>query len=338
MFYIVYETINTNNQKLYRGAHKTADINDGYVGSGTILRRAIKKHGIENFETQPLFYAFSQEDMFWAEGLLVDEQWISRSDTYNIKLGGLGGFDHLNSIEGQAYCRKIKLERHGHEHPFVNESNIAKSINTRRKLANEFGWPMLSLQARVKSKETIHQRYGVSNISQIEGVNAKKSQAYINKYGVEWITQSEVIKEKTKNTSLVKYGTLYPQQNKEIQDRIQETRKNRYEINPLHTEESKLKRMQTIRENQLQVGANNGHAKPFNVYNENNELIHSETYNLQEFCKQRSYPFNSFRKSGMTNKHISYSETALKARPHLSEFIGWRIVFGNKPRSSRSRN
>lgn len=45
----VYQWTNKVNNKKYIGSH-TGHINDGYIGSGTIFRKAIKKYGIENFE------------------------------------------------------------------------------------------------------------------------------------------------------------------------------------------------------------------------------------------------------------------------------------------------
>jgi len=44
MYYLIYETTNLINGKLYRGAHQTEKVNDGYLGSGKILRHPINKH------------------------------------------------------------------------------------------------------------------------------------------------------------------------------------------------------------------------------------------------------------------------------------------------------
>jgi hypothetical protein len=37
------------NAKIYVGVHKTSNLNDGYMGSGKIIRSAMEKHGISNF-------------------------------------------------------------------------------------------------------------------------------------------------------------------------------------------------------------------------------------------------------------------------------------------------
>ena len=49
IYYTVYATINKKNGNFYIGFHKTEDPYDSYLGSGTVLDVAIKKHGKENF-------------------------------------------------------------------------------------------------------------------------------------------------------------------------------------------------------------------------------------------------------------------------------------------------
>lgn len=96
MFYFLYQTTNLVNQKIYVGVHKTLDLNDGYLGSGNYLRRAIRKHGITNFKRGVLEYFDSQERMFAREVEVVNLAFVSRKDTYNMSVGGYGGSISLN--------------------------------------------------------------------------------------------------------------------------------------------------------------------------------------------------------------------------------------------------
>ena len=50
MIFYFYKITNKINRKYYFGVHSTEDINDGYMGSGTVLAKAYKKYGIQNFE------------------------------------------------------------------------------------------------------------------------------------------------------------------------------------------------------------------------------------------------------------------------------------------------
>ena len=46
----IYKITNLINGKIYIGQHSVSNIKYYYFGSGLILKQAIKKHGIENFE------------------------------------------------------------------------------------------------------------------------------------------------------------------------------------------------------------------------------------------------------------------------------------------------
>lgn len=97
MFYTVYKTTNLINGKFYIGTHKTSDPNDSYLGSGNLLCRAIEKYGRDNFRKDVMFIFDNPADMFAKEAELVSEEFLAENNTYNLKLGGEGGFDWINS-------------------------------------------------------------------------------------------------------------------------------------------------------------------------------------------------------------------------------------------------
>lgn len=103
MKYIVYLTTNRINNKIYIGVHETEDPNvfDGYIGCGayinkpssynkgkTHLHNAILKYGTSAFHRITLRVFDSLEDALDLEAWLVTEEFVKRTDTYNMTVGG----------------------------------------------------------------------------------------------------------------------------------------------------------------------------------------------------------------------------------------------------------
>lgn len=97
MFYYLYQITNLVNNKVYVGVHKTKDINDGYMGSGKVIKRAMEKHGTGNFRKDILETFENAEAMYAREKEIVTEEFLAREDVYNLRRGGNGGFDFINA-------------------------------------------------------------------------------------------------------------------------------------------------------------------------------------------------------------------------------------------------
>jgi len=96
MYFYVYQIENIINGYIYVGKHSTQNLNDGYMGSGIYLNRAIKKHGIENFRKNILQTFDSEEHALEYEKELVTEEFLARDDVYNLNLGGAGSWYAAN--------------------------------------------------------------------------------------------------------------------------------------------------------------------------------------------------------------------------------------------------
>ena len=95
MFYTIYKITNLINGKYYIGKHKTKELQDNYMGSGVWLKNAFKKYGKHNFIKEIILICNSEKHMNLAERIMVV---CDPEITYNIKIGGNGGFDHINEI------------------------------------------------------------------------------------------------------------------------------------------------------------------------------------------------------------------------------------------------
>lgn len=118
--YIIYKTTNLLNNKIYIGFHGTDNINDGYLGSGRVFLKALKRYGKENFKKEILFTFENKVDALKKEAELVSADFIKQGENYNCTLGGLGGVgksnkgykhsvDAINKIK-EAGKRKCKTE------------------------------------------------------------------------------------------------------------------------------------------------------------------------------------------------------------------------------------
>lgn len=101
MKHIVYLTTNLVNSKKYIGVHQTNDPEtfDGYLGCGiyaahriknpdTPFQKAVLKYGAESFKRETLFIFENRDEAYEKEHELVNIEWISRDDTYNVAIGG----------------------------------------------------------------------------------------------------------------------------------------------------------------------------------------------------------------------------------------------------------
>ena len=91
MVYTVYKITNKINDKYYIGVHKTDNPNDAYMGSGLAIKNAIQKYGKQNFEKEILLISEDKQPAYDLEKELTVD--FDKSNTYNMKRGGVGGFN-----------------------------------------------------------------------------------------------------------------------------------------------------------------------------------------------------------------------------------------------------
>jgi hypothetical protein len=122
--YTVYKITNNINGKYYIGVHKTNDPNDNYYGSGTTIKKAIKKYGKENFSKEILYTFECKRDAYLMESKIVD---INDPKSYNEKEGGIGGWDYVNLLN-------LPNPMHNEE----TKNKVISKLKGRKKIGKEY--------------------------------------------------------------------------------------------------------------------------------------------------------------------------------------------------------
>lgn len=112
VIHTVYKITNLINKKIYIGKHSTTNLDDGYMGSGTEIVKAIKKHGKVNFEKQIIAKFDCEQEAFALEMQFVDYGFVKLKSTYNKTLGGDGRntIEYLTSIGDYIQIKKYKSD------------------------------------------------------------------------------------------------------------------------------------------------------------------------------------------------------------------------------------
>ena len=119
--YYIYRTTNLINGKTYIGQHETSDmLNDFYIGSGKLIKRAIKKYGKENFKNEILEVVLSRFEANYMEKMYISKERSIGKAEYNIADGGSGSSGHHRTEEAKKRMSSVKK---GENNPFYGKSH-----------------------------------------------------------------------------------------------------------------------------------------------------------------------------------------------------------------------
>ena len=215
---IVYKTTNLINGKIYVGQDESN--NDDYIGSGKIIKQAIKKYGIENFKKEVLEHCKTKKQLCNQE-----KYWIKKLDArnheigYNIQPGGEGGYlykeGHVRkemSPEARNNLRKSKLGKK--RKPFSEEwkKNMGEASKGRPKSKE---W--LYYQNRDRHGEnhfmyrkTYEEYYGEEKAKQIKDKQSESHKKYPERHKY-WLGKKQS-PESNKKRSITQTGRKYPKE------------------------------------------------------------------------------------------------------------------------------
>lgn len=136
MYYFIYQTTNLINNKKYIGQHQTENINDGYLGSGVLLQKAIKKYGKENFSREILCFANNKDELDSLEIAYIAAANAKESNQYyNLNDGGMGQRGFIMSDEQRAVISQKAKERYasGFDKSKIFTAERSRKISETRK-------------------------------------------------------------------------------------------------------------------------------------------------------------------------------------------------------------
>ena len=181
MFGYIYLTTNLINGKVYVGKHKSSHYDKNYIGSGTILNKAIKKYGKNNFSCEILYKANSLEELNLKEIEFISlYKQLYKNSCYNVATGGDGGDTISNKTfeEKEKFIEKMTIinrERCSSEE-FKNKISVSNkarysNISEREKQSKRIKEAWTDTELRKKQSEKIKEYYSAH----------KKDNSYLNK-------------------------------------------------------------------------------------------------------------------------------------------------------------
>lgn len=186
----IYKTTCNITGRWYIGMHSTSNINDGYMGSGTILRHSIRQHGVKNHTKEILEFVLTREDLVLREIEIVNSSLITEPKCMNIKEGGCGGFindEHMiNFLKAGKKAFKEKLIN---DEEFRNNFSLRKKEDSTKAMLEGKMIPINESYDWTGKKHSVETKELMSEIKKDTGTGDTNSQ-----YGTCWITKDGVNK------------------------------------------------------------------------------------------------------------------------------------------------
>jgi hypothetical protein len=163
MYHFIYKTTNSLNGKYYYGAHSTENIDDGYLGSGVALKKAIQKYGKENFYREIIEFCNEENEMYLKEEKIVAEHY-KKEECYNMNVGGKGGWNYVNS-------NGINL----------GDNNIMRKSEEVRMIVSQKG-------KKIRKSNSKYKQIALKNLEKAVEVNTGKKRPEHSEFMKDWAT------------------------------------------------------------------------------------------------------------------------------------------------------
>ena len=183
MYGYIYKITNDINNKIYIGQKKCKKenmteedmLNDGYMGSGKILKQAIEKRGIENFTKEIICVCDTKEELDETETLLITLAKLGYGeDCYNIAAGGEGG--DVNRYKTEEEMKEIIAKKsetwNNKSEEEKAEINKKRSESEKETRANKTDEEKEKISAKISEANTIYHNITMFDSATLEPLQA----------------------------------------------------------------------------------------------------------------------------------------------------------------------
>ena len=149
MRHFIYKTTCLVTKRYYVGMHSTLDLNDGYLGSGRVLRYSLKKYGRNEHRREILAECLDRDSLRDQERLIVNEDMINDPLCMNLRAGGDGLFNPVVSV-------RKKMSESAKRAWMIRKANgFIMPDETRKKLAEALRGKRRSETTKMKIREKL---------------------------------------------------------------------------------------------------------------------------------------------------------------------------------------
>lgn len=163
-YHFIYKTVCNVNNKFYIGMHSTSNLEDGYMGSGKVIRYSLIKYGKQAHTFEILEIKEDRESVRLREKEIVNSELLKDPLCMNIHLGGVGFEEHSQKSKDQISkgLKKSYSEIYGEEEAIKQKK--------KRSLKAKAQWENISDEQRqiisTKISEALKQHKSSSHISE----------------------------------------------------------------------------------------------------------------------------------------------------------------------------
>ena len=197
----IYKTTYKNSGKYYVGMHSTDNLNYGYIGSGKIIRYAIKRYGKANFIFEIIEFLPDRKSLIQREIEIVNKELLSDTDCVNIVEGGSGGIK-WQTDEQRAYITKRASEYQKQQWQNTEYRNkITNVLRNNMKESHRLGKIKYDTTKGKNISEEHKRKIGEAN-------KIKQSGSSNSQFGTCWITNG-IGNKKIKKTNTLPDGWVF---------------------------------------------------------------------------------------------------------------------------------